>query len=201
MDITNLIQAKSDQLNADDLISSPITFTVQNVRTANTEQPLLIEIDKGFKPFKPCLSMRRLLAKFWGIDASAWIGQSITLYNEPTVKWAGQAVGGIRISHMTGLNKVEKVMLSVRKGMRQPYTVQPLIFAQPEVKPPYSDADLEKNSDAWVNAINSGKITTDKIIAKISQKNTLSDAQVEKIQLLSVSSANQEPQEPQEIDL
>ena len=199
MDITNLIQAKSDQLNADDLISSPITFTVQNVRTENTEQPLLIEIDKGFKPFKPCLSMRRLMAKFWGVDASAWIGQSMTLYNEPSVKWAGQAVGGIRISHMTGLNKVEKVMLSISKGKRQPYTVQPLVFAQREVKPEYSDSALEENAGAWYDAVQAGKITVEQIIAKIQQKNVLSDVQIAKIQTLSIP--NPETQEPQEIDL
>lgn len=198
MDISNLIQAKSDQLNADDLISSPITFTVQNVRTENTDQPLLVEIDKGFKPFKPCLSMRRLMAKFWGIDASLWIGQSMTLYNEPSVKWAGQAVGGIRISHMTGLNKYEKVMLSVSKGKRQPYTVQPLIMQQPQ-KPVYLDSDIENNKEAWSNAIKAGKVTAEKLIAKINQTHDLTEQQIYIIQ--SLNREDQEPNIEQDIDL
>ena len=53
-DITPFIQAKSDQLNADDLIGGPITARITNVRvTGGDQQPVTVELDGGHKPWKP----------------------------------------------------------------------------------------------------------------------------------------------------
>lgn len=136
VDMSQTIAPKSDQLNADDLIGGPRTITVTRVtgNEGNAEQPVncFFEGDDG-KPFRPCKSMRRVMVKLWGPDASKYAGRSMTLYRDPKVKWGGMEVGGIRISHMTGLDKPETMALTASKQARKPYTVQPLTIQ--EVKP------------------------------------------------------------------
>lgn len=127
-DMTAVIQPKSDQLNADSLLSGPITITVSEVSIRpNTEQPCSIhyEGDNG-KPYKPCKSMARVLVNLWGPDAKQYVGKSLTLYCDPTVTWGGLAVGGLRISHMSHIDKQATMVLTATKGNKKPFVVKPL---------------------------------------------------------------------------
>lgn len=126
-DMTAAIIPKSDQLNADDLISGPMTIKVTEVTIRAGEQPVSIhyEGDNG-KPYKSCKSMNRVLVMCWGPDAKNYIGRSMTLYRDPTVKWAGQEIGGIRISHLSDLESAVTMALTATKGSRKPFTVKPL---------------------------------------------------------------------------
>lgn len=100
LDITDTLAAKSDQLNAVDLVAGPITGKITNVKRADTaDQPIWVTLDAWPKPWKPCKTMRRVMARLWGSDAKKWVGQRLTLFCDPSVKWAGEEVGGIRISH------------------------------------------------------------------------------------------------------
>lgn len=127
MDVSDTIVSKSDQLNADDLIGGSVTVKITDVKRVDGDQPIAISY-KGDnnKPYKPCKSMRRILVSAWGANAKEWIGKSMTLFRDPKVKWAGVEVGGIRISHMTGLKKDLVVSLTANKQSRKPYTVKPL---------------------------------------------------------------------------
>lgn len=138
VDISQIIKAKSDQLNAGDLIGGPVIVKVLGATSRSGDQPLSIKIDGGFQPFKPCLSMRRVLAKLWGVETDAWIGKSMVLFNDPTVIWAGKPEGGIRISHLEGIAEAEEVPVRASKRAVTRYLVEPLILeqAQPEQKAP-----------------------------------------------------------------
>lgn len=139
VDMTQTIAPKSDQLNADDLIGGPRTITVTRVtgNEGNAEQPVNVFFDNdNGKPFRPCKSMRRVMVKIWGADASKYGGRSMTLYRDPKVKWGGMEVGGIRISHMTGLDKPETMALTETRSARKPYTVKPLEAPQKPVAVP-----------------------------------------------------------------
>lgn len=129
VDMSQTIVPKSDQLNADDLIGGPRTITITRVtgNEGNAEQPVNVfyEGDNN-KPFRPCKSMRRVMVKIWGADASQYVGKSMTLFRDPKVKWGGMEVGGIRISHMTGIDKPEQMALTETRAKRTPYTVHPL---------------------------------------------------------------------------
>ena len=123
---------KSDQLNSDDLIiCKSITIKITSVKVISNQQPVSIgyEGDRG-NPYKPCKSMCRVLIMVWGDDGEKYIGQSMTLYLDKTVKWAGSEVGGIRISHMTGLAEKKVMQLTATKGNRKPFSVEPLILNQ-----------------------------------------------------------------------
>lgn len=128
LDMNSTISPKSDQLNADTLIGGPRTLTVNRVtgNEGNAEQPVNVFFAEEEMPFRPCKSMRRVMVKVWGPDASQYVGKAMTIYRDPKVKWGGMEVGGIRISHMSGLDKPEVMALTETRAKRAPYTVQPL---------------------------------------------------------------------------
>ena len=138
VDISQTIKAKSDQLNAGDLIGGPVIVKVIEVISKGGDQPVSIRIDGGLQPFKPCLSMRRVLAKLWGVESDNWIGKSMVLFNDPTVIWAGKPEGGIRISHLEGIAKAEEVPVRASKRAVTRYMVEPLVIqqSQPEQNAP-----------------------------------------------------------------
>lgn len=131
------IVPKSDQLNADDLLSGPITIKITGVTIKSGEQPVSIfyEGDNG-KPYKPCKSMCRVMVSAWGADASKYTGRAMTLYCDPKVKWGGMEVGGIRISHMTDIDSSITMALTVTRANKKPFTVRQLApGAQPKAEP------------------------------------------------------------------
>jgi len=136
LDISDTIKPKTDQLNADDLISGPKTLTFTNARkTGSPDQPfsLNFEGDNG-KPYKPSLGMRRVLVKMWGANAAEYVGRSVTVYNDPDVTFGKDKVGGIRISHMSHIERTASFALTVSKARRKQFTVQPLKIQTPEKK-------------------------------------------------------------------
>lgn len=177
MSVDNLrdtITPKSDQLNADDLLGRTITLEVTAVKRGNSaEQPVFIEyVDGNGKPYKPCKSMRRVLIHAWGDDGHKWVGKKMMLYCDPEVKFGGIKVGGIRISHVSHIDRDLVMTLTASKGNRTPYDVKVLLESYPE-------EDFLKNKDAWIELIVSGKKTTDQIFASIAKKAPLTVAQKE----------------------
>lgn len=119
-DLRSTILPKSDQLNADQLLAGPLVITVKDVRVgAAADQPVSIFHDTDpARPFKPCLTMRKVLILAWGPDGTQWVGRSMELYCDQSVKWAGEEVGGIRISRLTDIAKGIKVSLAATKGKK-----------------------------------------------------------------------------------
>lgn len=136
-DMTSVIVAKSDQINADDLLGRTMTITIEDVIIkGGQEQPVSIVFAGSDKVFRPCKSMSRVLVNVWGPDAKQYIGRSMTLYRDPSVKWGGMEVGGIRISHMSDIDSKVTMALTMTKANRKPFTVQPLIAdKKPEPTP------------------------------------------------------------------
>lgn len=127
MDITSTTAPKSDQQNFDDYVSGPKTVTVSDVKAGSAEQPVEIHlVEFPGRPFKPSKSMRRVLVAAWGAESSTYVGRRMTLYGDPTVKFGGIAVGGIRISHLSHIDKTLTLALTVKRGARAPFVVQPL---------------------------------------------------------------------------
>lgn len=115
-DIGEFIVAKSDQLNADDLVGGPIVVCIEDFKiTGGPEQPVTLKISGGHQPWKPCKTTMRVLAYLWGTNARAWVGRTIRLFRDPEVTWAGVKVGGIRISGMSDINGPQNVTLATSK--------------------------------------------------------------------------------------
>ena len=147
IDMSQTIIAKSDQLNSDDLMGGSIDIKITGVSVVANEQPTSIHYEgDNNKPWKPCKSMCRVMVAVWGLDGQAYIGQSLRLYRDPDVKWGGANVGGIRITHMTGIDSKKIMPLTVTRGNKKPYTVEPLVVAQPKTMIS-SDQFLELHAD------------------------------------------------------
>jgi len=152
MDLTETTIAKSDQLNADDLLSGPRTFTVAEVREGDDDQPVKIFLAEwpGNRPFKPCKTVRRILLAAWGKESDDWPeNPRMTLYRDAETTWAGQAVGGIRVSHLSGIgDQPFKVALQKSKREKVLYTVDPLPDATTDPSPEELAAQIADGIDA-----------------------------------------------------
>jgi hypothetical protein len=127
VDMAQFVEAKSDQLNSDDLLGAPRTITVRKVTGAEGDQPVSIYYEgDNNKPFKPCKTMRRVLLGVWGRHADAYVGRSMTLYRDDEVSFGGLAVGGIRISHMSHIDKETVVVVLKSKGKKAGIKIKPL---------------------------------------------------------------------------
>lgn len=127
MDISSTIEPRSDQLNADSLMAGPRTFTIESVTAGTSEQPVNINlVESPGRPWKPSKSMRRVLVTAWGPDGDTYAGRHVTLYRNPEVKYAGQEVGGIEVSHLSHIDKPLRIALTVTRGKKRAHTIQPL---------------------------------------------------------------------------
>lgn len=173
--LSDTIKPKSDQLNADDLLVSSKTITVSGVSRGNADNPIIVNYqgDDG-RPFKPCKSMRRVLIFAWGEDGNNWLGRSMTLYCEPTVKYAGKEVGGIRISHLSDIPKPINLKLTATRGRKADFKVDVLKMAE---KPPYPQRKFDDALEAMEKAIKNGSMTPEQVISKCESTGTLTEEQ------------------------
>ena len=132
MDLSDSIIPKSDQMDYSDFIAGPRTVTITEVRPGPTaEQPVEIILAEFDRPWRPAKSMRRVLVAAWGSDSNNYIGRRMTLFGDPSVKWGGIAIGGIRLSHVSHITKPLTVALTESKGKRKPFSVAPLADVKP----------------------------------------------------------------------
>ncbi|CDG98915.1 conserved hypothetical protein [Xenorhabdus bovienii str. puntauvense] len=131
MNLSNTIIPKSDQLNFEDVQTENITAIIKSVRAGTNDQPVFIDL-VGYdgRPYKPSKSMRRVLIGGWSPDGHSWVGKSLTLIGDPTVRYGGVAVGGIKISAMSDIDGDFSMMLSVSRGKRVEHRVKKLISPQ-----------------------------------------------------------------------
>ena len=152
-DVTSLgdtIKPKSDQLNADDLITGPINVTITGVRRGSQDQPVIIDVvgDETLQPFKPCKTVRRILVTAWGENGNVWVGKSMTLFCDPTVKFGGVALGGIRVSHLSDISGPLNMMLTVTRSKRAQHVVNPLVIDHSAVMAKWQEAATQEDRDA-----------------------------------------------------
>lgn len=175
-DISHTIKPKSDQLNADDLIAGPITVTITAVKEGPSEQqPVALVIDGGHMPYLPCKSMRRVLVEAWTANAKHYIGKRLTLFADKNVAFGGAKVGGIRISHMSGIDQPLAAMLTTTRSNRSPFIVQPLTVEM------YPADRFASKLPAMRKAIVDGTMTADQVITRCRKVGELSEDQVRQI--------------------
>lgn len=185
------IEPKSDQLNADDFIAVPaVTVTIKEVDFVSGGNVLKtrITVEEFERYYMPCKGMTRIMTDAWGEDEQKWIGEKLVLYRDPNVKYAGETVGGIRISHMTGLDaERNEFEITQNRGSRKKHVVYRL---QTELQP-YSQEKFERLLPQWEAAINAGKMTHEEIIARAESVAIISDEQKERIRELGNQPTNE----------
>jgi hypothetical protein len=145
MNISKAIIAKSDQLNSADLIGGPQTVTIAEVREGNSDQPVQIHlVEWPGRPFKPSKTVLRIFAHAWGEETDDWPqGARMTVFRDPSAKWAGEEVGGIRVSHLSHIDEPFKLALRESQKKTNLHTILPLPADAPAAPttPPEPTAD------------------------------------------------------------
>ena len=130
------IEKKTDQLNFEDFLGGVTrTVTIAGVRKGSKEQQYDIAIEGDTRYWRPAVTVLKQLVEAWGDDATQWVGRKATLYGDPDVKFGPEKVGGIRVSHLSHIDKPLTVRLTLTRGKRGAFTVQPLVEPAPAPTP------------------------------------------------------------------
>lgn len=193
MDLSDTIIAKSNQLNAEDLISADRIIKVTSVRKYSekgvTKFDLSYEGDQG-RVYKPSKGMRVVITSGWGMDGDNFIGKYLRLYYDPDAVYAGKEVGGIRINGMSNIKDVMKVRITERRGLKKEYVVQVLNVGQPQ---PYPEEHFNKVFPVMEKKVLAGEMTQEQVINKCEATGFLSDNQKDLIRAI----GKQEEQQPE----
>lgn len=196
-DISQAMQAKSDQLNALDIIGAPLIIKVRAVDyKQGREQPVWVYFDgDNNRPWKPSKGMIRILCGAWGTETDAWIGRHARLEYEPSVMYAGKEVGGIWVKAMTDIpEKGMMFSLAINRSKRIPFPVEHLKI---EVKP-YPQDKFDSGLAAMVGAMQSGKMTLPQVIAQCQKTGQLTPEQIKTLEQNAPIDEEGHPDEPQQ---
>lgn len=180
-DISQTLEAKSDQLNAVDIMGADLVITIKDVKVAsNPQQPISVHFDgDNNRPWKPSKGMRRILASAWSTDSANWIGKKAQIFFEPSVVYAGQEVGGIRIKALSDIPKAGiNCALTISRTKRQAYPV-PLLVIEEKA---YPDATFKKALPVMGEKMASGEMTLQAVIAQCQKTGTLSKEQLAELE-------------------
>lgn len=180
-DITEAMKAKSDQLNAMDIMGSPLVIRVRDVDySPNRDQPLWIYFDgDNGKPWKPSKGMIRIIGGAWGKMTEDWIGKYAKLFYEPSVTWAGKEVGGIWVKEFSDIpEKGLNFNLALNRTKRIPFPVKCLKVDEAE----YPSAQFEKALPAMTKKMQSGEMTLQQIIAQCQKTGQLTNEQLKRLE-------------------
>ena len=121
------IVRKTDQWNNEDFAAGSRVFTISHVTEGKEQVPYDIHFSDGEgRCWRPSNGMLELLWHLWGDDSKAWEGRRVELFQDATVKIGRDVVGGIRVRSMSNINKTMSPLITVSRGTKKPYTVQPL---------------------------------------------------------------------------
>jgi len=179
-DVGFALEAKSDQLNAVDIVGTEPVIRIRDVEVKKGDQPVSIYFDgDNGRPWKPSKGMLRILAGAWGRDSGEWVGKSVRLYFEPSVKYAGEEVGGIRIKSLSDIPKDGmKFVVTINSKKREPYHVDHLEPQTDEYPADKFESALPKMQEAMEN----GKMTLQQVIAQCQKTGQLSDDQLKRLE-------------------
>ncbi len=160
MDITDALAPTSDQLDAVELVN-PRTFTIDTGSAlGQREGKTVAEIRLADFPrvWRPSKGMLDVLAACWGTDAKQWVGHRVTVYNDPEVMFGRDNVGGIRISHLSHIDKARSVTIRASgAGRKKPWRVEPLADATPTTLATKANAELLAEIGALADRTEGGR--------------------------------------------
>lgn len=180
-------QAKSDQLNSCDLLGGPLVAQITDIRYGNAEQPVVIALSSWPQPWKPSKTSLRVLSACWGNDPQAWVGRWAVLFCDETVKWAGEAIGGIRTSHLSHIDGPKRIAVNQTRGKKAIQEVKPYYPEQQQPQAPqppanWPDEPFEKKLAEVTPKMQSGERTPQQIIEAFETRAPLTAGQKARIE-------------------
>ena len=179
-DVGFAMEAKSDQLNALDIAGYEPVIRIRGVTVAAGEQPVCVHYDgDNNRPWKPSKGMIRILAAAWGRDSDAWVGKFAQIYCDPSVIYAGQPVGGIRIRALSDIDKRGMTFtITINRKKREPYPVAWLDTQRPA----YPDDKFMAALPKMVETMQAGKMTLEQVKAHCQKTGDLTAEQLAQLE-------------------
>jgi len=192
-DIGFALEAKSNQLNAVDIMGCNRVIKIREVKVTKSDQPVAVYFDgDNNRPWLPSKGMRRILAGAWGQESNNWIGKHAELYFEPTVVYAGKEVGGIRIKSLSDIDsRGLQFSITINRQKREPYHVPRLEVVVAD----YPQARFEKALPVMTKKMKEGEITLQQVIAQCHITGTLSPEQIKQLEQAAPVEINDEDEE------
>lgn len=128
------VETRSDQWNAQDFLGGPKTFTVEAVKPGTGPNGLYDVVLQGeTRLWRPAKTVIDVMNALWGDEDTDWMGKRVALYNEESVSFGKDQVGGIRVCGASGITEPKKFRVREKKmGSPKIYTIQPLPDAPSE---------------------------------------------------------------------
>lgn len=180
-DVSFAAQAKSDQLNAVDIMGVEPVITIRDVKVMQgNQQPVWVYFNgDNNRPWKVSKGMIRILIAGWGKDSDNWIGKSVQIYCDPSVKYAGKEVGGIRIKAMSDISANGiKCTIALNKQNREPYHVKFLSMERPT----YPQEKFDASFDAMAKTLSDGKMTLEQVVSRCQQTGDLTPEMLSRLE-------------------
>ena len=155
-------------------------ITVSEVRVRKGDQPVWVYYHGcNNRPWKPSKGMLRVLAAAWSRDSSLWVGKSIELYGDKSVRWAGKEIGGIRIKALSDIKPSGiSCMLTVSRGKRQEYRVGFLSLEMPA----YPEDKFRENFALMVSWINEEGKSIEQVVSQMQKTGKPTAAQLKALE-------------------
>jgi hypothetical protein len=116
-------EAKSDQIDADDMIGNiTMDVTIEAVKRGTSEQPIQLVLKETEKFYRPNKTFRRALIGCFGDEPANWVGQRLRLARDPNVMWGGVKVGGVIVSHAS-IEAPMVFMLQAKRGKKSAVSI------------------------------------------------------------------------------
>jgi hypothetical protein len=178
--VLKAMQSKSDQLNYVDVGDGSLIALIERVDVTNSDQqPITVHFSGcNGKPYKPNKGMIRVLAGAWGEDSDSWIGKTVKIIGDKTVKWGGEEVGGLVVGALSHVDKGGyTAYIQKNKRVRVKQTI-PLLVVEVQY---YSEERFDSDKMSMAGAIKGGQDT----LGGITKSCNLSPRQVEELTSLS----------------
>ncbi len=193
-DVRGTLEAKSDQLNATDIMGIDLVIRIRDVQVGSgKEQPVSVYFDgDNNRPWKPSKGMRRVLAAGWGWESNDWINKFVKLHFDNSVKYAGKEVGGIRVKAMSHIDSRGIVVVeAINRQQRVPLHITCLDVSQPAYPAERFSAALPKMAEL----MQKGEMTLQQVIAKCQQTGQLSQDQLAQLEAVAPVVVEADPED------
>ncbi|MGC5028182.1 hypothetical protein ACLQ3K_25835 [Tsukamurella sp. DT100] len=126
------VKKNTDQLNYEDFLGGKtMVATITGIKVGTKEAQYDISISEDSRVWRPPATLLKIMEAIWGEESDNWIGQRVQLFGDPNVMMAGKKVGGIRLSHVSGISETSRLLLSTTRGNKAVFVVEPLADLPP----------------------------------------------------------------------
>ena len=181
-DISEAALAKSNQLNATDIIGCEPVLLIEGVKLVREGGGQTVYVNYhgcNGRPWRVSKGMVRVLMAGWGKESDNWIGKAVQVFMDPSVVYAGKEVGGIRIKAMSDINPNGiNTIVTISKTKREAFKVEYLNMQRPT----YPQDKFEQALPAMVAQITAGKMSIEQVVAKCQQTGDLTPQQLQALE-------------------